>query len=124
MELSIASSVTKYVPIYSITVTYESPGKEANTLKLPSPFAAWFDADGSFIAKPSQQWLASEIPLISQADAQNKTSKSATRGTQYDSSGADQPSEKTKVETPKKSASNDTAPPNTRKRKGKKTSDR
>ena len=124
LQLSIASSVTKHVPIYNITVRYESGGQESKTLELSSPFTRWFDADGFFVAKPFQQWLASEIPLIGQADAQNKTSKPAIEGTQDCSSGADHSSEKAKTETPKKSAPNDAVPPSTRSRKGRKSSDR
>ena len=31
----------------------------------------WFTADGYFVAKPFQQWLASEVPVIGQADPNN-----------------------------------------------------
>jgi hypothetical protein len=31
----------------------------------------WFTADGYFIAKPFQQWLASEVPVIGAADPNN-----------------------------------------------------
>jgi len=31
----------------------------------------WFTADGYFVAKPFQQWLASEIPVIGAADPNN-----------------------------------------------------
>ena len=31
----------------------------------------WFTSDGYFIAKPFQQWLASEIPVIGAADPNN-----------------------------------------------------
>ena len=31
----------------------------------------WFTADGFFTAKPFQQWLASEIPVIGAADPDN-----------------------------------------------------
>jgi hypothetical protein len=31
----------------------------------------WFTADGYFIAKPFQQWLASEVPVIGEADPNN-----------------------------------------------------
>jgi hypothetical protein len=31
----------------------------------------WFTADGFFVAKPFQQWLASEVPVIGAADPNN-----------------------------------------------------
>lgn len=31
----------------------------------------WFTADGFFVAKPFQQWLASGVPLIGEADPKN-----------------------------------------------------
>jgi hypothetical protein len=31
----------------------------------------WFTQDGYFIAKPFQQWLASEVPVIGAADPSN-----------------------------------------------------
>lgn len=31
----------------------------------------WFTADGFFTAKPFQQWLASEVPVIGAADPNN-----------------------------------------------------
>lgn len=31
----------------------------------------WFTSDGYFVAKPFQQWLASEVPVIGAADPNN-----------------------------------------------------
>jgi hypothetical protein len=31
----------------------------------------WFTADGYFVAKPFQQWLASEVPVVGAADPNN-----------------------------------------------------
>ena len=36
--------------------------------EISSPFTRWFDSDGYFVAKPFQQWLASEIAIIGDAD--------------------------------------------------------
>ena len=66
------------MPIYKITVYYEDAKKESKTIELSSPFTRWFDADGFFVAKPFQQWLASEIPLIGRVDPQNKLEASKT----------------------------------------------
>ncbi len=63
--------MTKNVPIYNVTVTYQvSSGKE-EMKKISSSFTRWFDQDGFFVAKPFQQWLASEIPAIGRADPAN-----------------------------------------------------
>ena len=64
--------MTKHTPTYDLTVRYSSHegSSPANwkTLKISAPFTKWFSADGHFIAKPFQQWLASEIPLVGEAD--------------------------------------------------------
>lgn len=49
-----------------MTVTVN--GKKA---ELSAPFTTWFTADGYFVAKPFQQWLASSVPLIGEADQKN-----------------------------------------------------
>ncbi|KAL8849897.1 MAG: hypothetical protein Q9221_005163 [Calogaya cf. arnoldii] len=66
--VSIASSVTKHKPIYNLQVRYSKSGKEEQTLKISAPFTRWFDSDGFFVATPFQQWLATEIPAIGEAD--------------------------------------------------------
>ncbi|MCJ1257433.1 hypothetical protein MMC24_005258 [Lignoscripta atroalba] len=70
--ISIASTVTKHTPIYKLTVRYSDPTKSEpwdwETLEISAPFTRWFSADGYFVAKPFQQWLASEIPIVGQAD--------------------------------------------------------
>ena len=60
--------------MYNITVKTNKEGAETETLKLSAPFTRWFDEDGCFVAKPFQQWLASEVSLIGQADPKNKVS--------------------------------------------------
>lgn len=37
-------------------------------MKISAPFTRWFDSDGYFVATPFQQWLATEIPAIGEAD--------------------------------------------------------
>lgn len=71
-QLSIASSVTKHTPIYNITVQQKLATGKVDTTKLSAPFTRWFDADGCFVAKPFQQWLAKEISLVGEADPKNK----------------------------------------------------
>lgn len=39
--------------------------------QLSCPFTTSFTADGYFVAKPFQQWLASSIDVIGEADVKN-----------------------------------------------------
>ncbi|KAG8530828.1 uncharacterized protein KY384_004185 [Bacidia gigantensis] len=115
--ISVASSTTKYTPLYDITVRLQSPMKEETNLKLSAPFTRWFDADGCFIAKPFQQWLSTEVPLIGQADPKSKQGK--IEGT----NGGIQVAEAVLIhqnETPKKATGHSEGTPSTRSRKGKK----
>ena len=90
-------------------VEYSNPKGETKTLELSSPFTRWFDVNGFFVAKPFQQWLASEIPLIGQVDPKNKGG---------DAKAAASANGKERYETPKSTPSN-ASPTNTRSRKGK-----
>lgn len=119
-QLSLASNVTKHTPVYNLIAQYESTGNETKTLEISSPFTRWFDADGFFVAKPFQQWLATEIPLIGQVDPQNKLPQPDAMS----NAGAMQSIEQQKYDSPKKSESRDPAPASTKSRKGKKASDR
>lgn len=55
-------------------------------IKIEAPFTRWFTSDGYFVAKPFQQWLASEIPVIAEVDPSNvveeigRGSDAGTRG--------------------------------------------
>ena len=40
-------------------------------IHIRAPFTQWFTSDGYFVAKPFQQWLASEVPVIGAADPNN-----------------------------------------------------
>ena len=61
----------KHSPTYSLTVRYQDPRKSDaftwETINISSPFTRWFSADGQFVAKPFQEWLASEIPMVGAA---------------------------------------------------------
>lgn len=67
-QLSIASSVTKYNPVYKLTVRYSDRNSGWKQSEISAPFARWFDSEGHFVARPFQLWLRSEVPLIGQAD--------------------------------------------------------
>ena len=117
-----ASSVTKHTPIYNLTVAYTNPKGEEKRLELSSPFTRWFDTDGFFIAKPFQQWLASEVPLIGQIDTKNKIGNPKANGTSEATAVVVE--QKIDTQTPKKTTGREMAPPSTRARKGRKAADR
>lgn len=60
--------MTKHKPVYNLQVRYGKAGKQLQVLKLSAPFTLWFDSDGYFVATPFQQWLATEIPIVGEAD--------------------------------------------------------
>ncbi|TKA75353.1 hypothetical protein B0A49_04527 [Cryomyces minteri] len=72
-KLLLYSRTEKHIPIYHLTARYTSPSAPSlwQEVQLQAPFTRWFTADGFFVAKPFQQWLASEIPPIGQADPGN-----------------------------------------------------
>ena len=87
-------------------------------MELSAPFTRWFDADGCFVAKPFQQWLATEVPVIGDADPKNKQERNAANGrVQVAEAVVIQQSE-----TPKKTLSREASTPatTTRSRRGKK----
>ena len=91
-----ATSVKKHMPVYNVTVRYSAAPGDWKTLELSAPFTRWFDADGFFVAKPFQQWLASEAPVIGDADPQNAAGKTegisaAASGSEDNAAAAGQP---------------------------------
>jgi len=65
--------------LYKLLVRYSEAGKHEpfdwETLEIEAPFTRWFTADGEFMAKPFQQWLASVVPVIGKADSANMSKK-------------------------------------------------
>ena len=45
--------------------------------EISAPFMRWFSADGYFAAKPFQEWLASEIEVIREANQKRKGDKTS-----------------------------------------------
>ncbi|KAL8639564.1 MAG: hypothetical protein Q9228_003416 [Teloschistes exilis] len=72
------SSVNKHQPTYKLRVRYEKQGKKPQQLNISAPFTRWFDSDGCFVATPFQQWLASEIPVIGEADPKKVASSAVS----------------------------------------------
>ncbi|KAK4507751.1 hypothetical protein PRZ48_001486 [Zasmidium cellare] len=70
-KVSIASKTKKHDPTYYLTVTVTKPGSTPSTWQIRSPFTTWFTADGFFVAKPFQQWLATSIEVVGDSDAKN-----------------------------------------------------
>ncbi len=71
-QLTITSRTERLYPTYFVTARFNaapSGGKPRwKEVEISAPFARWFTADGFFVAKPFQQWLASEVPLVGEAD--------------------------------------------------------
>lgn len=73
-KVRIATSTKKHIPVYEVDVTFTPAPAGSNPsqkIHIRAPFTRWFTADGYFIAKPFQQWLASEVPIIGAADPNN-----------------------------------------------------
>lgn len=66
--MSLSSKTKKHDPTYYLTVTTTNP---TATWQIKCPFTTWFTADGYFVAKPFQQWLASSVQAIGDADQKN-----------------------------------------------------
>ena len=68
--ITVASSTTKNLPIYNLTVTLFSAKKSVpdKTIRISRCFSEWFDVTGAFIALPFQTMLASSVALIGKHD--------------------------------------------------------
>lgn len=69
-------------------------------MKISAPFPLWFDEEGYFVAQPFQQWLASEVPIIGQADPKRVT-RSLKDELESVQEKETEPIEKDEVQTPK-----------------------
>jgi hypothetical protein len=70
-QIRISSHTKKHTPVYELKVTVTGKGSKAQSLEISAPFSNWFTSDGYFIAKPFQQWLASNVSVIGAADPNN-----------------------------------------------------
>jgi len=78
VKLVLSSSSDKSSASYNVKVKYTTSSKTATTqqqqwkeIELKSPFAKWFSSDGYFVARPFQHFLASNIPIVGEADPKN-----------------------------------------------------
>lgn len=73
-QIRISSSTKKHIPIYECDVVFTPTPYNSNPeqkIHIRAPMTRWFTSDGYFTAKPFQQWLASEVPVIGAADPDN-----------------------------------------------------
>nr|POF26216.1 signal peptidase complex subunit spc2 [Quercus suber] len=74
-KIVIYSKTKKHDPTYYLTVSsIDTPGASPSEWHIKAPFTTWFTADGYFVAKPFQQWLASSIVPIGDVDIKNAKS--------------------------------------------------
>lgn len=71
VQVSVFSKTKKHEPTYYLEVHTIRSGSTPSTREVRVPFTTWFTADGWFVAKPFQQWLASTIEAIGDADPKN-----------------------------------------------------
>lgn len=68
-QVSIATSVEKYTPVYHVDITVTARGApKPQTISIARPFSEWFDSAGTFVAAPFQTMLATAVPAIGKAD--------------------------------------------------------
>jgi signal peptidase complex subunit 2 len=72
VQLSVSTKTKKHDPTYYITVTTSNTSKP---LELSIPFTTWFTEDGYFVPQPFQQWLATNVDVIGQADSKNASKR-------------------------------------------------
>jgi len=57
-KISMASKTKKHDCTYYLTITREAGTKQ---VQIQAPFTTWFTADGYFVTKPFQEWLAKNV---------------------------------------------------------------
>lgn len=69
--MSIRSKTQKNDPTYYLDVTTSSTSDTPSTRQIKTSFTTWFTADGYFVAKPFQQWLASSVDAVGDVDTKS-----------------------------------------------------
>ncbi|UNI25089.1 hypothetical protein JDV02_010793 [Purpureocillium takamizusanense] len=74
-KITIKTATKKNDPTYRLTISVEPNSKNAGAgaappevVELSTPFTAFFDETGRFVAQPFQEALASAVPLIGRRD--------------------------------------------------------
>jgi signal peptidase complex subunit 2 len=72
LKVTFHSRTLKNDPTYYLDATTTSPASPSpHTRQLRIPFTTWFTADGYFVAKPFQQWVASSVEAVGDVDLKN-----------------------------------------------------
>lgn len=83
MQVTIATSTKKNIPIYNLTITLTSKASsKPQNITLARSFTEWFDEKGHFVALPFQTMLASSVTVIGKFDPKRATLNAAS-GEEY-----------------------------------------
>jgi hypothetical protein len=69
-QVTITTTADKLTPVYRVKAQITS-GSDDKTVDLAAPFSRWFGADGYFVARPFQHFLAAGIAPVGDADPKN-----------------------------------------------------
>jgi len=69
-KLVVTTTTDKLSPVYRVKAQYTGAAS-SRTVELEAPFARWFGADGFFVARPFQHFLAAGIAPVGAADPKN-----------------------------------------------------
>ncbi|GAB7342502.1 hypothetical protein MBLNU457_g0694t1 [Dothideomycetes sp. NU457] len=74
-QLMISTKTKKFDPVYRLTARYTTSSSDSSSamkeISIDAPVMRWFTADGFFVPKPFQTWLASGIPMVGELDPKN-----------------------------------------------------
>ncbi|KAF2226586.1 microsomal signal peptidase 25 kDa subunit-domain-containing protein [Elsinoe ampelina] len=72
-KITISSWTRKLDPNYRLKIKSAATAgsKEWQESEVSAPFTNWFTADGVFVPQPFQQWLASSVSFVGEADPKN-----------------------------------------------------
>ncbi|GAM90930.1 hypothetical protein ANO11243_089770 [Dothideomycetidae sp. 11243] len=81
-KITISSWTKKLDPTYRLKVrcATSSGATEVKETEFEAPFSRWFTADGFIVPQPFQQWLASSIAIVGEADPKNASAGTSANG--------------------------------------------
>jgi hypothetical protein len=61
--VEISTFVKKYDPMYNVVIRAYQTADVTNLVNIPAAkgFASWFDAEGTFVKKPFEDWLEENV---------------------------------------------------------------